>query len=400
MGDVAFNFTDLLDVLFVAALLYTLIVWIRRTQAAFVAIGIVILGAFSILARAMDLRLTAWLFQGFFAIFLVIIVVIFQEELRQLFERVALWTLPQRRRHRRLRNDGAAAAADVLVPALADLARDRIGALVVFPGRQPVARHIRGGIELDAKISAPLVKSIFDPHSAGHDGAMIVEGDRVSRFAAHLPLSENFQQLAGVGTRHSAALGLAELSDALSVVVSEERGRISVARDGKLRQLDDAAELGAVVRRFLGEKGPRDRRSRTWMRQWRQNWAYAAASLMLAVALWYLFVPGSRPEEVTYQVPVTVENLPAQLVLDKVEPEAVEVTFSGPRRAFYLFDPRRVAVAVDGSRAEVGRTSVDISDQNVRYPRELTLETMRPERVRMWFRRADAPPAEAPPSTS
>ena len=103
----------------------------------------------------------------------------------------------------------------------------------------------------DGKISEPLLKSIFDPHSPGHDGAVIIENDQIARFAAHLPLSKDFQQLAHVGTRHSAALGLAELSDAMCIAVSEERGKISVARNGRLRQVDNMQELGSLLQKFL-----------------------------------------------------------------------------------------------------------------------------------------------------
>src|SRR6476620_575145 len=199
---------DIADVFVVAVLLYTVTAWLKQTRAAFIIRGIFILAAVYIIARYFDLQLTAWLFQGFFAIFLIIIVVIFQEELRQIFERIAVWSLTTKAA-RPLRSD----AVDILVSTLADLAKEKIGALVVVEGRDPIDRHIMGGIELGGKISEPLLKSIFDPHSPGHDGSAIIENERISRFAAHLPLSNDFQQLVNVGTRHSAALGLAELSD-------------------------------------------------------------------------------------------------------------------------------------------------------------------------------------------
>src|SRR5499433_651448 len=213
------TFAEVVDIIFVAVLLYTAIVWARQTRAAFVVRGILILGGIYIIARYLDLQMTAWVFQGFFAIFLIMIVVIFQEELRQIFERVAVWSW---------RSSGnpelQSETANMLVRTAADLAKDRIGALMVVSGNNPLARHIVGGIPLDGKISEPLLRSIFDPHSPGHDGAVLIERDRVTRFAAHLPLSKDLRQLAGLGTRHSAALGVAELTDALAIVVSEQRG--------------------------------------------------------------------------------------------------------------------------------------------------------------------------------
>src|SRR5262250_3257814 len=125
----AITFGEIVDIIFVAVLLYTAIVWLQRTRAAFVVRGIIILGVVYIVARYLDLQMTAWIFQGFFAIFLIIIVVVFQEELRQIFERIAVWSLGRRRRAA----TPAADPADVLVQCLSDFARDRIGALVVLP---------------------------------------------------------------------------------------------------------------------------------------------------------------------------------------------------------------------------------------------------------------------------
>ncbi len=113
---------------------------------------------------------------------------------------------------------------------------------------------------------------------------MIVDGDHVTRFAAHLPLSTNFMALAGVGTRHSAALGLAELTDALCIVSSEERGEISIARDGRLRRLSDPATLTAELDRFLHEVRPGDGERRSfWSQLIREHWAEKVASLALRV---------------------------------------------------------------------------------------------------------------------
>ncbi len=370
---------DIFDILLVTIMVYAAAVWIRRTQAAFVAIGLLILAVVYVAVRALDLRLMAWIFQGFFAVFLVVIVVIFQEELRQLFERLAVWSL--RRRH------AVAPPFDpvnILVRCCADFTRDRIGALIVIPGKQPILRHIQGGIELQGRLSEPLLKSIFDPHSAGHDGAVILEGDRVTRFACHLPLSKDFQQLSRYGTRHSAALGLAELTDALTVVVSEERGQISIARDARLRPMKDTHELGIELDRFIRatQGGAPNPRHTAW-RLLRENWVEKLVSFAFVVTLWYLFVPGSRPETVTYSVPVSVTNLPADMHLDAVEPAEVSATFSGPRRSFYLFGRERLRVTVDASMAQLGRRTFEIPEQAVRHPPEVTLEDISPDKVRI-----------------
>jgi uncharacterized protein (TIGR00159 family) len=373
---------DVIDILVVTVLLYTATAWLRQTRAAFVIRGIFILAAVYIVARYLDLQLTAWLFQGFFAIFLIIIVVIFQEELRQIFERIAVWSLATKP-PRPLRSD----AVDILIGTLADLAKEKIGALVVVEGHDPIDRHIMGGIELGGKISEPLLKSVFDPHSPGHDGAVIIENDRISRFAAHLPLSNNFQQLINVGTRHSAALGLTELSDALCIAVSEERGTISFARNGRLRQVDNIQELGLLLRRFLQEKYPSSERRTFSLALVRENWVVKLVTFSLAVGLWYVLIPGSSTVEVTYKLPVQVQNLPADYHVEEVMPSQVNATFTGPRRAFYFFDPGKLKVTVDLAATDTGRKVLRLTEQNVQHPQDLTLQQLDPQTLRVSVRK-------------
>jgi hypothetical protein len=313
-------------------------------------------------------------------------VVIFQEELRQFFERIAVWSLARKRVP-----PLGATTADILVRTLADLAKEHVGALIVIRGKDPLERHITGGIPLDGKLSAPLVKSIFDPHSPGHDGAVLVESDRITRFAAHLPLSKDIRQLANVGTRHSAALGLAELADALCIVVSEERGTISIARDGRLREIENLQQLGAAIEEFLQNKFPSSEPRTVSLQFFRENWIAKAVAVSLAFGLWYIFVPGSRPVEVSYKVPVNVVNVPPNLQVEAIEPPAVTATFSGPRRAFYLLDARKIKLAIDVSMAEIGRRTFNISEQNIRYPKELTLQDLSPSTLKLSVRKIVVP---------
>jgi diadenylate cyclase len=380
------TFAEVVDIIFVAVLLYTAIVWARQTRAAFVVRGILILGGIYIIARYLDLQMTAWVFQGFFAIFLIMIVVIFQEELRQFFERIAVWSLARKRVPAL-----GSQTSDILVRTLSDLAKEHVGALMVIRGNDPLERHITGGIALDGKLSGPLLKSIFDPHSPGHDGAVLVEQDNITRFAAHLPLSKDLTQLTHVGTRHSAALGLAELTDALCIVVSEERGTISFARDGKLREVENLQQLGAVIDSFLRTKFPSTQQSNISLQFFRENWIAKAISLSLAIGFWYIFVPGSKTVQVSYRIPVSVENLPADLRVEDIEPPMVSATFSGPRRAFYLFDARKIRVAIDVSMADLGRRTFNISEQNIRYPKELTLTEVSPSTLRLSVKKIPPP---------
>jgi uncharacterized protein (TIGR00159 family) len=345
------------------------------------------------MARYLDLQMIAWIFQAFFAIFLVVIVVIFQEELRQMFERVALWSLG---RHTRF--GPPSDTTDILVRTIADLVRDKIGALIVIRGKDPLERHITGGILLDGKLSVPLLRSIFESHSPGHDGAVLIDKDRLLRFAAHLPLSKDLSQLANVGTRHSAALGLAELCDALCVVVSEERGTVSVARNSKLRKLNELQELSVVVQDFFSEEFPPAERQKASWQLVRKNWLAKTAATALAIGLWYLFVPGAKIVEVAYRVPVKIENLPSTLQIEALDPPEVTATFVGPRRSFYLLDAKQIQVSVDVSLAELGRRSFKLSEQNIRFPKELALSNLNPATVKLSVKKVPMPRNDITPS--
>jgi diadenylate cyclase len=381
------SLSEVIDVILVATLLYTGIVWAQRTRAAFVVRGIAILGAVYLLARQLDFQMTAWIFQAFFAVFLVMIVVIFQEELRQMFERIAIWSLARTRRVSPL----GSPTVDLLVRTVADLAKDRLGALIVIAGNDPLERHLTGGIPLDGRLSEPLLKSLFDPHSPGHDGAIVIERDRVTRFAAHLPLSKDLAQLGRVGTRHSAGLGLSELTDALCIVVSEERGTVSVARNSRLRTLQNVQELGSVIQEFLNEKFPTPAPRAISLEFFRKNWIAKTVAVSLAIGFWYVFVPGSKIVEVSYKVPVNIQNLPPDLRIEEVQPSSVRATFLGPRRAFYLFDPEKLAVTVDVSQAEMGRRTFSLSERNISYPNDLTLTELYPPAVKLSVRKVQPP---------
>jgi uncharacterized protein (TIGR00159 family) len=385
--------TEVIDIICVAILLYIAIVWAQRTRAAFVVRGILILGAVYMVARYLDLQMIAWIFQAFFAVFLIMIVVIFQEELRLMFERIALWSLGRQRTLR-----PSSDTTDNLVRTSADLVRDKIGALIVIRGKDPLERHITGGIPLDGRLSIPLLRSIFEPHSPGHDGAVVIDRDRIQRFAAHLPLSKDLSQLANGGTRHSAALGLSELCDALCVVVSEERGTISVARNGKLRKLSEPQELSVVVQQFLAEKFPPAEGQKASWQLVRKNWLAKTVATALAIGLWYLFVPGSKTIEVAYRVPVKIENLPSNLQIVALDPPEVTATFVGLRRSFYLFDPKRVRVSVDVSLAELGRRTFNLSEQNIRFPKELALADLSPSVVKISVKKSPVPRNDIAPS--
>jgi uncharacterized protein (TIGR00159 family) len=386
-----FRINDLIDVLFVALLLWGTLSFVRRARGRIALAGVGIAGALFVLARELQLQLTVWILQGFFAVLVLVLVVVFQEDLRRFFEQIAVWSLR--------RSSGAAPpdVVDALVGSVRRLVADRSGALIVIPGREPIDRHVAGGIPLDGRLSEPLLLSLFDKHSPGHDGAVVIEGDRVARFALHLPLSTDSTQIGIGGTRHAAALGLAERTDALCVVVSEERGTVSVARDGRLARLPGPEALVGEMRRFLAARGPSERDPRARLRTLVTRWPEALAAVGASGALWFLLVPGSTVSEFERTVPVVVENLPAGYELAAVDPPEVQVVFRGSRRSVYLVGAKAKAEAhVDALLAQLGRRTFDVGPDQVRHPEAWTPVHVEPGRIKLSIVAKNGGPSDKP----
>lgn len=376
----AVGLADLLDIALVAVLIYALLVWFKRARAAVVAKGMLVVTAVYMLSRGTGMIMTTSIFHGFFAILLVALVVIFQEELRSIFERIAVWSLAGGKSP-----FVAPTVVDTLVRTLGDLARDHIGALLVLGGKDPLERHLEGGFPLNGELSEALIKSIFDESSIGHDGAVVIAGGKVARFGARLPLSKDLNRTAKLGTRHTAALGLAELTDAMCIVVSEERGTISIAYDGKLEIVRKLADLQEKMKRFAADKIPQPPREtvRAFVRKNQREKTIAVAASFL---LWVLFVLGAKGWRQAFDVPIRAENVPAELQIAVMKPEKVRVTFSGIMREFYWVDRRRLAVRLDLSQARRGRNRIRVADSDVSRPAGFFLEDISPTIVEIGFK--------------
>ena len=369
------------DIAIVTLVLYSFLVALKRTQrSGLIFAGIVILGVVYLAARKFNLVLTVSLLQGFFAVILIAMVVIFQEDLRYFFERVGRWWVERRLpRYKRTSTPLQRPEVETLARTLADLGRARVGALIVLRGKDPIARHLVGGEEVNGLISEPLLKSIFDPHSLGHDGAVVVDGHLIEKLGAHLPLSKNLEKLPYSGTRHAAALGLSERSDALCLVVSEERGSISVARRGDIFTVPTPADLVNILEGFYNEVAPPPE-ARPVVEFFRRNYREKAVALGLAVILWV--VVGLRSQTVVhaFDVKVNYALLPSNLVVAAIEPPTVKITFTAQRKDF-SFKPDEIKLVLSLWDVKEGKRPVPITRNDLTFPRELELRDVQPRQV-------------------
>ncbi len=368
----------LFDIAFMSLLIYSVLVLFNKTKARFVLTGVIIISIIYLLARQFNLVLTTSVLQTFFAVIFIALIIIFQEEIRQFLEQIALWSLNPQLALERSRGSSRE-EIEVLVNTITDLAKDKIGALIVLPGKTTIERSVEGGKNLNGKLSEPLLKSLLDPHSIGHDGAIIIDNGNVVKFSCHLPLSKNFAMLLNRGTRHAAALGLSELSDALCLVVSEEKGTVSVARNGELREIG-SEQLNLILEKFYSEVNPIKKRTH-WFTFFTKNYREKAIAIFMAIALWFVFVHESKLVYMTYNVPVKYTTLPSDLKVEDIKPETVKVTFLGPRRAFYFFNEKEVELFLKIPEARKGIKTVNISESSLKFPKDISLENIEPRRV-------------------
>jgi diadenylate cyclase len=226
---------DIIDVFLIAYILYRLYTFLRGTRAIQMAGGLVIILLMSFLVNLFNLYGMAWIFNNLKTIWLIAFVIVFQPELRRVL--LYLGQMPLIRRFFRVRGPQV---IDEVVKATAELSRRGFGALIVLARESGLRSIIETGQRMQAEVSTPLIISIFNPLSPLHDGAIIIQNDMIEAAKCILPLSESDKLEPWLGTRHRAALGLSEESDAIVIVVSEETRRVSVAMNGQLyRNLDD-----------------------------------------------------------------------------------------------------------------------------------------------------------------
>ncbi|MCL1844220.1 MAG: diadenylate cyclase CdaA [Defluviitaleaceae bacterium] len=228
--------SQVLDILIVSTLLYLIMRWIRRTQAWVLLKGLVIILVVALLANIFELIAVQWIIGNAINMGLVVIIILFQPELRKALEQIG--------RGRYLINLNpeaeeqvhiSAHTVDEIIKATRVLSKNFTGALIVLENEVDISEHERRGIPLDAQVSIQLLLNIFEKNAPLHDGAVIVRSNRVSSASCILPLTVEAID-ARLGTRHRAAIGISEVSDARVVVVSEETGTISLVIDGKINR--------------------------------------------------------------------------------------------------------------------------------------------------------------------
>jgi diadenylate cyclase len=244
-----FSILDVVDIAVVAYIFYRLFLLVSGTRAAQMFFGLAVLIVLSAAAQWLRLNGINWIISSLKTVWVIAFVILFQPELRQ-----ALVQIGHNRIFRRFVPTEEFSVLGEIVKAAEEMSQDKIGALIVLERSVGLKNYVETGTPLDAAVTAELLETIFTPPSPLHDGAVIILGSRIVAAGCILPLSQDTTLETTMGTRHRAALGLAEETDAVVVVVSEESRNISVARRGKLELQPNPGALRSELAKIFGDR--------------------------------------------------------------------------------------------------------------------------------------------------
>ena len=265
--------TDILEMIIIAWVIYHLLVWVKNTRTWFLLKGIAVLLSFVGIASILKFNTILFIVEKSLSVIVLAVVVVFQPELRKALEQLGKGNVilnffsnssavnPNR---------FSAQTIDELVRASYALGRTRTGALMVIERELPLVDYIKTGIEVDAVVTSQLLINIFEHNTPLHDGAIVIRGNRVQAATCYLPLSANGNVSKDLGTRHRAALGVSDVTDSVTIIVSEETGRVSVASGGNLTLGVNADQLREILQELCAEEVIPKRSLLPW-KGWRKN---------------------------------------------------------------------------------------------------------------------------------
>ena len=238
--------TDYVEILIISFLIYEILVWIKDTKAWSVLRGIIVIAFFIFFAYIFQMNTIMWIVRNAINVVLIMLIVVFQPELRRALDVIGRKNLFSSFFAQMSQNSTerfSDTTVNEIVRASLEMGKARTGALIVLEQNDNLTEYIRTGIELDSKVSSQLLINIFEHNTPLHDGAIIVRGDRIISATCYLPLSDNMDLSKELGTRHRAGVGISEVTDSLTIIVSEETGRISIAYEGNLSRNVDSIYL-------------------------------------------------------------------------------------------------------------------------------------------------------------
>ena len=371
-----FKWQDVADILVISFIVHRLFLLFRGTTALQIMVGLLFLWLFQGIAQATGLVLTSWFFQGAGAVAVLVIVVVFRNEIRE----VLIQTNPVRFFLGRPR-ETQAMEVGIIVDSAFQLAGMRTGALMVLQNRDHLDGHLVEGFPLDGRLIPHILESIFSKESPVHDGATVIRGNRIARVGTFLPLTRKEGLPQQFGTRHRAAVGLSELTDAVVLVVSEERGEISLVHKGNVERVRDRAHLEQELKRLLSGL-PAETKPQPRPRGFITQIGGLLLTFLLVAVIWGVY-SGGQLSLITVTAPVYFRNIPANLDLKKASADKVEIQITGKRQLVAALRTDQVRAFLDLQSVEAGSHRLDLSAENISLPPGLDVVRITPANIKV-----------------
>ena len=367
---------DIADILIMSFLVYQLYRWFRNTKTLQILIGLGSLAALYVVTKNLGLFMTSWILQELGTVFFVLIIVIFQTEIRQALYRFSLFRNLFGREERGTSVDFLQFSTTVFT-----LAASRTGALIVFQRDEPLDEYLLHGVPMDSLLSGQLLSTIFQNGTPLHDGAVLIKEGRVAQASSHLPLSTNSDLPQHYGTRHRAALGLTERSDAVVVVVSEERGAVSLVKGGELEPVRTPELLAEALNGLLS---PTVQNSGTLGNGIRQTFfadlRTKALVILLITSAWFM-ITGRQEEIITVTAPLRFHNLPEKLALIKSDPDTVDLQLKVLSSLIPTPKGSELVADLDLSTIKEGTTGITVKNGDIKLPLGVIVSAVTPTTI-------------------
>jgi diadenylate cyclase len=359
---------NVLDISLNTYVLFRLYVLFRGTNVLRVLLFMGVLLVFRQLAFSMGLIITSWVMQGVIAVAALVIIVVFRNEISSVLKtrdlKFFLWGIPRQQ---------LTTPVGIIVESVYELARKKIGALIVLPLSKGMESMVQEGITWQGKLSKEMLISIFWQDNPVHDGAVVIRGDRITDVGVILPLSKRTDLPSRFGTRHRAAVGLAEQSDAMVIVVSEERGTITLVRNKQIYDINDSK----VLEKLLIQHAGGDSSARDIKKQTRELAAAAVVCLVCVTGLWFSFSRGMETLA-THDVPIEFVKSDQKMEVFSSSASSIRILVSGSRPLIRSLRPDRINVKLNLANTTPGPNNLPVGRNTISLPPGISVKSIEP----------------------
>ncbi len=363
-----FRWQDILDILLNSYILFRLYILFRGTNVIRVLFAFCVLWAVSQIAAPLGLIITNWARQGVITIAALIIIIVFRNEISSVLQtkdlKSFLWGIPRFQSHTPL---------SIIIESVHELADKKIGALIVLPLKQGLDSVVQKGISIKGKLSQEMLVSVFWPDNPLHDGAAIIQGDWITSAGVILPLSKRTDLPSLFGTRHRAASGLTELTDAMVIVISEESGKISLFKKNKTYNIKSRSAMETLLKKHAGDDSVKKR----FRRQTIELATAGLISLLCVTGVWLSFSKGIETLA-THEVPVEFINPNQKMKIISSSASSVKLLISGARPLINSIKPKQINIKLNLAQAVIGVNKLSITKENILLPPGIQLKDINP----------------------